>query len=391
MARILLGWELGANRGHLLRLAKIARWLTAQGHQVDAALQNVDGAAVVFPEGTRIWQAPLWPRLMANVARLDGPPVATMGDILARLGLDRGEAFEGLIRAWDSLFGAIAPDMVIGDFAPALLRAAWGRIPSIAVGTGFECVPHDLPAFPGLNGLTAAHDEAAMLDQTNAALLRCGRPTMDNLPALFTADTTLAATFRELDPYAALRKTAPISPTIEGGAPPISEGRGEEIFVYGFAAIMADAPLWDGLAQSGLKVRVHVPRASPMLREKLLRLSFAVEDKPLPFTQIAESARLVVSHGGHGFTSSALLAGIPHIVTPFDLEKRINADRVVSMQLGGQVALTAIRPAPFAESLKRIHADDGFGARARAAAPGFHTQMGNPIEAAILHAIQKEA
>ncbi|MBB5686011.1 glycosyltransferase [Sphingobium boeckii] len=387
MARILLGWELGAHRGHLVRLAAIARILIAQGHQVDAALQNMDGAAALFPEGVRLWQAPLWPRMIVNVTRLDGPPVATMGDILVRLGLDREEAFEGLIRAWDSLFIAISPQSVISDFAPAMLRAAWGRIPSIAVGTGFECVPGDLAAFPSLNRQPAAHDEAAILAQANAALARCSRPAMLGLPALFAADTPLPGTFRELDPYGAMRREPPVSPTLAGPAPPISDGQGEEVFVYGFERIMADAALWDGLAQSGLPVRVHVPGASAALQERFARLGFAFAPDPLPFEEIARCARLLVSHGGHGFTSAALLAGIPHIITPYDLEKQAHADHVVALRLGGQVPLMAIKPAPFAESLKRIHADDALVARARNAAPGFHAQMARPMDKAILAAI----
>ena len=103
--------------------------------------------------------------------------------------------------------------------------------------------------------------------------------------------------------------------------------------------------------------------------------------------RIAERSRLVVSHGGHGFVSSALLAGLPHVVTPYDLEKQIHADRLVALGLGGQVALQAIRAAPFAESLARIHDDEGFGIRARAAAPGFHAQMRRPMAKEVTAAV----
>ena len=387
MARILLGWELGANRGHLVRLAEIARALVAQGHDVHAALQNVYGAAAIFPPGVQIWQAPVWPRLIVNVARLEGPPVATMGDILVRLGLDRGEALEGLVTAWDSLFRAIRPDAVVSDFAPVLLRAAWGRIPSIAVGTGFERVPGNLAHFPSLNGAPAVHDEAETLARVNDTLVRLGRPAMAGLPALFAADVSLAGTFREIDVYRDSRAEPPISPTIGAAVPPVSDGAGEEVFVYGFERIMADAALWDGLARSGLRIRVHIPRVSQALQQRFAALGFAFEPHPLPFARIAERSRLVVSHGGHGFVCSALLAGVPHVVTPYDLEKQIHADRVTALGLGGQVKLQAIKAAPFAESLRAIHADPGFGSRARAAAPGFHAQMGRPMARAVLEAL----
>ena len=387
MARILLGWELGANRGHLVRLAEIARALVAAGHEVHAALQNVDGAAAIFPAGTGIWQGPVWPRLIINVARLEGPAVATMGDILVRLGLDRGAAFAGLIGAWESLFRAIRPDAIVSDFAPAMLRAAWTRIPSIAVGTSFERVPDGLAHFPSLTGLPAVHNEAETLAGANEALRRAGRPEMPSLPALFSADVSLVGTFRELDFYGAARPEAPVSPTLGAAPPPVSNGRGEEVFVYGFERIMADSVLWEGLAASGLRVRVHVPRASLALRQVFADRGFVFEPQPLPFARIAERARLVLSHGGHGFVSSALLAGVPHVVTPYDLEKQIHADRLVALGLGGQVPLQEIRAAPFAESLRRIHADDGFGILARAAAPGFQAQMGRPMDAEVVAAV----
>ncbi|RJF90710.1 glycosyl transferase-like UDP-glucuronosyltransferase [Sphingomonas cavernae] len=387
MACILLGWELGANRGHVVRLAEIAARLMADGHSVHAALQNVDGAVDILPDGVVLWQGPVWPRLLVNVSRLTGPPVATMADILARLGLDRSESLAGLIHAWDSLLRAIDPDIVIADFAPALLCAAAGRVPAIAVGTSFERVPGSLAAFPSLTGERPVFDESALLDATNHALRATGRAPIAALPQLFRADRSLVASFREIDVYADARTESPVAPSIGSGAPALSDGKGEEVFVYGFEAMMADAALWDGLAKSGLPVRVHVPRATPALSERLTALGFAFEPEPLPFDRIARDSRILVSHGGHGFVSAALLCGLPQVVTHYDLEKRGYADCVVKLGLGGQVPLLAIRAEPFAESLRRLYADDALAARARAAAPGFHAQMDRLIDEEVASAV----
>lgn len=387
MARILLGWELGANRGHVVRLAEIAAQLIADGHSVHAALQNVDGAAEILPGGVTIWQAPVWPRLFVNVSRLTGPPVATMGDILARLGLDRPESLAGLIRAWDSLLSAVDPDVVVADFAPALLCAVADRIPSIAVGTSFERVPGSLGAFPSLTGADPVFEEAALLEAANRALVATGRAPIPALPQLFGADRSLVASFREIDVYADARSEIPVAPSIGSALPAISEGKGEEVFVYGFEAIMADAVLWEGLARSGLRVRVHVPRATPALADRLTALGFDFEPEPLPFERIARDSRILVSHGGHGFLSAALLCGLPQVVTHYDLEKRGYAGCVVKLGLGGQVPLHAIRADPFAESLRRLYADDALAARARAAAPAFHAQMGRLIDKEVAAAV----
>lgn len=380
MARILLGWELGANRGHVVRLAEIARRLLAEGHQVHAALQNVDGAAETLPERVVPWQGPVWPRLLVNTARLPGAPAATMGDILARLGLDRAEALSGLIRAWDTLFAAITPDVVIADFAPALLLASRGRVPSVAIGTSFDRVPPHLDAFPSLSGATPVFDEAALLEQANRALARVGRAPLSTLPRLFAADRSLVASFREIDIYAADRVEACVAPSVGAILPQATSGEGEEVFVYAFEAIPAEAALWEGLARSRLPVRVHVPHAPSALRDRIDALGFTFEPGPVPFDLIAKRSRIVVSHGGHGFVSAALLCGLPQVVAHCDLEKRSYANRVVGLGLGGEVPLAAIRPDPFAESLRRLYADDALARRARAAAPRFQAQMRRPLD-----------
>jgi rhamnosyltransferase subunit B len=60
MAHILIGWELGAGRGHALRIAQLAKALRAAGHRLSFAVQRVDA---LDPEaGGEVWQAPVTPR-----------------------------------------------------------------------------------------------------------------------------------------------------------------------------------------------------------------------------------------------------------------------------------------------------------------------------------------
>jgi UDP:flavonoid glycosyltransferase YjiC (YdhE family) len=53
LARILLGWELGAGRGHAVRLAALERALAARGHVVIFAVQQIGSIAA-----GEVWQAP---------------------------------------------------------------------------------------------------------------------------------------------------------------------------------------------------------------------------------------------------------------------------------------------------------------------------------------------
>lgn len=389
MAHVLLGWELGANRGHLLRIVELAGRLLEAGHRVSAALQTLDGAELL-PPAVSVWQGPVWPRLIVSVARPEGPPPATMGDILHRLGLERWETAAGLMRGWDALLAAARPDVLVADFAPFMLLAARGRVPTIAVGTGFERVPPQLARFPSLTGERAVHDEAATVAAVNRGLVAAGAPPLERLPALFAADVSLVGAFAELDPYAGHRSEPLVAPTV--GA--IDEGAvaaGAEVFVYAFERIGADTALWEGLALSKLPVRVHVPRATAALAARLAGLGLAFEPAPLPMATIAQRSRLALSHGGHGFVSAALLAGLPQVVTWYDVEKRFRAECVTRLGAGGRVGLHAIKAEPFARSLRALYEDDAMAARTRAARPRFWAQMGRSMPEAVLSAVARLA
>jgi UDP:flavonoid glycosyltransferase YjiC (YdhE family) len=297
-----------------------------------------------------------------------------MGDILARLGCGESELVGALLRAWRQLLAAIRPDVVVAEFAPWLLLAARGRLPSVAGGTGFDTPPSDMASFPSLTGRPAAFDEASTLKGVNRALAALGSEPLAALPAMFAVDRELAGTYRELDPYAGERRQKLIRPALPLPAPEIAAGNGEEIFVYGPEMLKPDAPIWQGLAAARLPIRVHVPGVGEGYRQALRDLGFAVEAEPLPFATIARRSRLVVSHGGHGFVCSALLAGLPQVVCPYDLEKSVYARAVTKLGLGGFVPLAQIRPEAFAASLVKLYRDDALVARARAAAPGFHAR-----------------
>lgn len=371
MARFLLGWELGANRGHIERLSAIANRLASDGHSVAVALQRIDGGRGGFADGVELWQAPVWPRLLVNVSGIGGSRAASMGDILVRLGLDRAETLAALIGGWDSILRAVRPDVVIADFAPALLCAARGRVPSIGAGTGFERVPAHMAEFPSLGGGAKAYDESTTLAAANAGLRLAGRAPVAALPALMGADVSLAGVFAELDVYSRWRTEPVIAPNIAQPLPPVAGGGGDELFVYGFERMSAESELWPGLAASGLKVRVHVPNAPAPLVEAITRAGLMFEPEPLPFAEIVRRSALVASHGGHGFVCSALVAGLPQVVVHYDLEKRGYGAGVRKAGLGGEVALGAIKAAPFAESLRRIFDDAGLRDRARKAAVSF--------------------
>jgi UDP:flavonoid glycosyltransferase YjiC (YdhE family) len=174
---------------------------------------------------------------------------------------------------------------------------------------------------------------------------------------------------------------------LRGGVPALASG-GDEVFVYTPDQVTIEAALWDGLARSGLPVRVHVPGADADLRRAIAAKGLQVEAAPVPFATIAERSRLLISHGGHGFVCSALLAGLPQVICHFDLEKLMHARAITHLGLGGMVPMRQIEPEAFAASLVEVYRNDALAARARAAAPAFRSRYDKPKEESVADAVE---
>ena len=381
MAQILAGWEIGAGRGHVLRLVGAARALEQEGHQVTLALQRPD---LLDGNDRAVWQAPVSPRLLVSGSRPAKRIPTTMGDILVRLGMDDAGIVASLVRSWTRLIDTVRPDLVIADTAPTLLLAARGRLPTMLVGNGFFTPPSHLPAFPRLIDHEPAEDEAAALGSVNEALAGLGSEPLGGLPELFAADARIAAIFSEFDPYAEHRRESPASPL--GSDFKAEAGDGEELFVYFPETIAADSPLWEALAEARLPVRVHVPSMSTKLRDRLTAAGFAIEPEPVPFEQVAARSRLLVSHGALGFVCAGAAAGLPHIVCHYDLEKLLTGVAVARHGVGGHASLGAIHPPAFAASLRQLYGDEGLTARARALAAGIRARNQPAFDEAVREA-----
>ena len=374
MARILFGWELGANRGHIERLLPMAKRLLDQGHEVALALQQIDCAGLDRDPRIALWQAPVWPRLLINNMQDGSRRVATMGDILAQLGLDRPGCLAPMVSGWDSHFAAFKPDVVVADYAPALLTAARGRVPTISVGDCFSCPPYQLERFPNLTGTANAYDEDALLDTVDADLESVGRAPLEGLPALFAADHVMVGNFAELDPYRALRVGHYCAPSIKL---PLADGSGggDEIFVYGYNRIGADSPIWAGLAATRRTVRIHMGDPARAHLAAFKQLGYIYEPKPVPFPLIAGRSCIAVSCGGNGFTSACLVAGLPQLMMPLDLEKMMTARAVDALGFGKMLGFGGITADQVTQAVNALAEDVALAKRLRIAAPDFKNRM----------------
>ena len=375
MARILLGWELGAGNGHISRLLQLAAIFAARGHEPLFAPQQIGPFAAHWPT----WQAPVWPRLLEPLFRRFPQRPATMGDNLAYLGLDDPEAMAAMIMAWDRVILDARPDAVIAEYAPMLQLAARGRVPTLAYGTGFSLPPAQMPRFPSLFGNPAVVAEPALLSTLNESLRRTSRAPLVALPEIFTADRSMVSTFEELDPYRQWRCEPVGVPTICGPVP-LTTGEGEELFIYFNGKSERPNTFWQGLVDSRLSVRVYDTILNDDDVTTLERVGIRVVRTPVPFEEIVARSRLLLSHGGLGFVTSGLLAGLPQIIIPFDGEKLLTAEAAVGTGVCLLARFDGLKTDAFAAFLRAVWSDESLHARARAAAPGFRARMTQPAE-----------
>lgn len=375
MARILLGWELGAGSGHITRLLELATVLAARGHTPLFAPQQIGPFAAHWPT----WQAPVWPRLLEPLLRRFPQRPATMGDNLAYLGLDDAEAMTAMIMAWDRVILDARPDAVIAEYAPMLQLAAKGRVPTLAFGTGFSLPPAQMPRFPSLFGNPAVVAEPSLLSTLNESLRRTDRAPLMALPEIFAADLSLVASFEELDPYRQWR-CEPVGPPAICGPVPLTTDKGNELFIYFNGKSERPNTFWQGLVDSRLSIRVYDTLLNDADITTLEGVGIRVVRMPVQFEEIVARSRLLISHGGLGFVSSGLVAGIPQIIIPFDGEKLLTAQAAVGSGVCLLASFDAMKADVFAAFLRAAWSDESLHARARAAAPGFRARMTKSAE-----------
>ena len=370
--RILLGWELGSNQGHLTCLRQLAGHLKLHGHDVLVAVRtgykpNEDVAGCATIEG------PAWSKA-APAGPGAQPPCASMGDILVASGLLTGGTLRRVVGEWRKVFQEFRPDVVIGEYAPALLCAARGRVRSISVGTGFTSPPAGGPAFPILNPNGQHWAEDSILRNINSNLRSIGDLRLDALPAIFRADNVLLATWPEMDPYRALRSSeCYVHPSTSPTLPGTPGAGGNEVFVYSYASVKADSMFWKAVVAPGYPVRVHIRDAQPDHLATFRYLGIHYEPEPLGFDTVAKQSRMVLSHGGHGTVCSAILAGLPVLTAALDLEKLLNGEAAARMGLGQCIPFAGPRAIRVAECINDLLGDIDTAARCKAHAMSFTT------------------
>ncbi|MFG6417073.1 glycosyltransferase [Roseateles sp. DC23W] len=340
MSRILMAWEMGANMGHIDRLLLTARALRSRGHEVSFVLRDLSRAhARIAAEGFAIGQAPVWLPKLANP-----PPLSNYTTVLAAAGWLDAPGLAGLISGWRRWYEVLQPDVLICDHAPTALLASRGLGMSVwTIGTSFEVPPRGAH-FPPMahwepcSGSRSATDDATLLPAANQALALHGLAPLARLTDLFDGCHQAIASLPELAHYDGYGPDMPFcGPTYVGdsGIEPVWPGSvGPKVFAYLNPAHTEFARLMQALRELGVRALVHAKGLSPAGAQRLGGPQLRFETQPVRLDPALAEADLVVSHGGLGTATAALLAGKPQLAVATHMEQLMTGRRLATQGLG---------------------------------------------------------
>lgn len=337
MSRILLAWELGGNFGHLAKLTPLARALEANGHQVALAVRDLTSLDRFLDRSEAFFlQAPL-----------DAPPSrrkqpVSFSDILDERGFGSPERLDGLVRGWHGIFDLFRPDVVVAEYAPsAVFSSRLFDISCLRMDTGFAIPPEvsPWPCFRPWLKLRREHllkQEAGILQSVNQVRSVYGQPELTYLYEAVQADLTLLTTVPELDHYPGRKGGRYIGPLLNldnGAAMDWPDGNGLRVFAY-LRPIPGLEAVLEGMRLSGFRAIVVVPGIEQKLLERFADSGLAISDQPVMLRDILPNADLVISHAGHGLTSAAMLAGVPTLAIPTQIEQLLLTKTLERLGIG---------------------------------------------------------
>jgi hypothetical protein len=349
--RVLLGWELGFGLNYAHALAALSGRLVGRGVTCAVAARDVARVAPLLPAGVRLLQAPVWPGQHVDRGEALAGARASLGDMLAALGLTTPGALGALLDAWAGIIDGFGPALVVADYAPGLLLAARGRLPSAIIGFGNVVPPSSMTAFPGRH----ENDEAALVFLVNAVLRARGRPELARLPEIFAAEAAFAGDHPFFDPFAAARGAPLFKPLLEPVALRPARPR-QRLFVYLHANLPGEAQVVAALAALPCPRTVFMPGLNPAYAGLLSKGGADVVADPIPFGRIADDGLAILHAAGHGLSCEALAAGVPQLLLPDHAEQRANAAALERLGVGMVLERKALTPPVLRQAVEALAA-----------------------------------
>ncbi|MBF0526852.1 MAG: hypothetical protein HQK56_17345 [Deltaproteobacteria bacterium] len=342
MPRILFCWEIGGGLGHLFRILPLALEFRRRGHQVAAAIKSGSmGENLLRAHGIDVFSV-----TECRPPEKKFPLSQNYAQNLLRNGFWHRESLLSHLAAWLALFEAWPPDVVVAEHAPtALLAAGKAGLRRVAIGTGFT-VPPLVSPMPGLQPwFSLAEDyllksENNFLDSVNPVLRELGASPLNSVADIFHGVAPVLCTFPELDHYGPrpdMRYWGPVIYTPPEIEPQWPSGGGDKIFLYLNPANKYCDRIIEVLKEMDLTVLAYLPEPAGADNARFEGTHLRITRLPVNLTAVAGQCRGMISQGGHNAGALMLLAGVPLLFCPMQLEQAVWAHRLCAQGLGGMV------------------------------------------------------
>jgi UDP:flavonoid glycosyltransferase YjiC (YdhE family) len=339
MSRILFAWELGGNLGHFSRQLPIALQLRQRGHDVFFVARDTAVAAQLLdPHDIPYTQAPF----DTVGKRLHRPPIS-YAEMLIASGYADPVALLGMVSSWLNLIRLFKADLLVVDHAPTALYAArLVGLPAIPIGTGFE-IPPDHTPLPSIRpwetipDARLLHAEEFVLERLNGLVSKLGGRPISRITDLFQSPNKLLATFAELDHYGVRAGETYVGPLFwnaPGQAIIWSAPDKPHLFAYLRPNLPGFENLLKALSKLNAEVVVVAPGIPTAQVKAFAKPGFCIHTQPVQMDGLLKSADLAITTGGTGTVSQTLLAGIPLLLVPQNVEQYLMALRVEELGAG---------------------------------------------------------
>ncbi|QJT08012.1 glycosyltransferase [Oceanidesulfovibrio marinus] len=339
MKRLLIGWELGGNHGHLTTCLHVTNALRAS-YDVVFAVRDVRGASEILGDAAFSYvQAPV-PMFRKSRAR----PAANYSEMLLGEGYADFDLLRGLVHAWLTLLKRLEIDLVLVDHAPtALLACTIADIPAINIGNGFATPPSVFP-MPCMRTWEDIPEERlkradAAVNEQISKVARSFSYTSDLALAELFGGENLLTCLPELDHY----------PQRSGGtyvgaifSQPRTQrvdwqGTGEgRVLAYLRPGVPGFLNAMTVLRECRAEVVARIPGITRAQARKLAGPRLRIVLSPTDFNHLLQDANVMVSYGSSGVVTESLLRGVPQLILAKVVEQHMLALRVA--EWGGVAA-----------------------------------------------------
>ena len=334
MSTILVTYELGAGLGHLNRLVAVAQRLKGDHNWVFALPDRTLGEPIVrraFGDKARVLEGARWQ--VPNDPNVRNIPTHTFADVIAIIGFNDGSKLSAKTAHWHSVLQEVVPNLIIADFAPTLRLAIGSKVPFVVVGNGYTVPPRGQllpPIRPWETRVSARSraNEGRLLAAVNVVRAQLRGDAIDFFSDLFSGEHTFVCTLPEFDPYRRFRCGPTLwpfnIPDVPLG-PPAAQRSGPTIFAYLPANHPALSAVISALNDLKLPSEIYVSGITAQTLAKRCHQAVRIHGKPADLAHVLPNTSLLIHHGGLGTAYAGLLAGVPQLVLPFNLEHSITA------------------------------------------------------------------